>query len=95
MTFDALAMHAIKDELGPTSCGHIEKLFLLSSLEVGLRIRAQRRDYNLLISVDPQAARVHLVKGTLRRLPTRSRPFCYCCENMCATAVSHPSSSQP
>jgi predicted ribosome quality control (RQC) complex YloA/Tae2 family protein len=76
VTFDALAMHAIKDELEANLLGgHIEKLFLLSSLEVGLRIRAQRRDYNLLISVDPQAARVHLVKGTLRRLSDEVTPF--------------------
>ncbi len=76
MTFDALAMHAVKDELESTILGgHIEKVVPLSTLEVGLRIRAQHRDFNLLMSADPQSARVHLVRGTLRRLSEDVTPF--------------------
>ena len=76
MTFDALTMHAIRDELEANLLGgHVEKLFLLSPLEVGLHIRAQHRDHSLLISADPQAARVHLVRGTLRRLSDEVTPF--------------------
>lgn len=76
MTFDALAMHAVRDELEASILGgHVEKLFLLSNLEVGLRIRAQRHDHSLLISADPQSARVHLVRGTLRRLSDEVTPF--------------------
>ena len=76
MTFDALTMHAIKDELESSILGgYVEKLFLLSDLEIGLRIRAQRHDHNLLISADSQAARVHLVRGTLRRLSDEVTPF--------------------
>ncbi len=76
MTFDALAMHAIRDELEAELLGgHVEKLFLLSGLEVGLRIRAQRHDHNLLISADPQFARVHLIGETVRRLSEEVTPF--------------------
>lgn len=76
MSFDALAMHAVKDELEANLLGgHIEKVVPLSALEVGLRVRAQHRDFNLLMSADPQAARIHLVRGTLRRLSEEVTPF--------------------
>ncbi len=76
MTFDALTMHAIRDELEANLLGgYIEKVVPLSPLEFGLRIRAQHRDFNLLMSADPQTARVHLVRGTLRRLSEEVTPF--------------------
>jgi predicted ribosome quality control (RQC) complex YloA/Tae2 family protein len=76
MTFDALTMHAVRDELETTlQGGHVEKLVPLSPLEVGLRLRAQHRDYNLLMSAEAQSARIHLVQGTLRRLTDEITPF--------------------
>lgn len=76
MTFDALAMHAIRDELEANLLGgYVEKVVPLSALEVGLRVRCQRRDFSLLMSADSQSARVHLVGGTLRRLSDDVTPF--------------------
>jgi len=76
MTFDALAMHAVRDELESYLLGgHVEKVVPLSALEVGLRLRAQRQDYNLLLSADAQSARIQLVQGTLRRLTDAITPF--------------------
>ena len=76
MTFDALAMHAVRDELETALLGgHIEKIVPISSLEVGLRIRSRRRDYNLILSADAQSARVHLVSSTLRRVSDQVTPF--------------------
>lgn len=70
-------MHAVRDELEAALVGgFIEKVVPLSDLEIGLRVRAQHRDFNLLLSADPQAARIHLVgSGTLRRLSDDVSPF--------------------
>lgn len=76
MSFDALAMHAVRDELEATLLGgFVEKILSLSALEVGLRVRSQHRDFSLLMSADPQCARIHLVGGTLRRLSEQVTPF--------------------
>lgn len=76
MTFDALTMHAVRDELESNLLGgHVEKVIPLAVAEVGLRVRAHRRDFSLLMSADPQTARVHLVNGTLRRLSDQVTPF--------------------
>lgn len=77
MSFDALTMHAVRDELEATLLGgFVEKVVPLSELEIGLRIRSQHRDFNLLMSADSQAARIHLVgSGTLRRLSDDVTPF--------------------
>ena len=76
MTFDALTMHAVRDELEANLLGgHVEKVVPLSALEVGLRVRALHRDFSLLMSADPQSARIHLVRGTLRRLSEEVTPF--------------------
>jgi predicted ribosome quality control (RQC) complex YloA/Tae2 family protein len=76
MTFDALAMHAVKDELEDNLLGgYVEKVIPLSALDVGLRVRSRRRDFSLLMSANPQSARVHLVGGTLRRLTDQVTPF--------------------
>ena len=76
MTFDALTMHAVRDQLETSLLsGLVEKVVPLADLEVGLRIHSRHRDFNLLISADPQAARVHLVEGTLRRLSDEVTPF--------------------
>ncbi len=76
MTFDALAMHAVRDELEANLLGgYVEKVVPLSALEIGLRIRSQHRDFNLLLSADPQSARIHLVRDTLRRLTEEVTPF--------------------
>ncbi|HEX2922601.1 MAG TPA: NFACT family protein, partial [Chloroflexota bacterium] len=69
-------MHAVRDELETNlQGGHVEKVIPLSPLEVGLRLRAQRKDFNLLMSADAQSARVHLVQGTLRRITDEVTPF--------------------
>jgi len=76
VTFDALTMHAIRDELEAALVGgFVEKVIPLSTLEVGLRVRSQYRDRSLLMSADPQSARIHLVRGTLRRLSEEVTPF--------------------
>ena len=77
MSFDALTMHAVRDELEATLVGgFVEKVVPLSELEIGLRMRSQHHDFNLLMSADPQAARIHLVgSGTLRRLSDDVSPF--------------------
>ncbi|MHB0870645.1 MAG: Rqc2 family fibronectin-binding protein [Chloroflexota bacterium] len=76
MSFDALAMHAVRDELEARLLGgFVEKVVPLSTLEVGLRVRSQHRDFSLLMSADPQSARIHLVSGTLRRLSEEVTPF--------------------
>ena len=76
MTFDALTMHAVRDELEARLLGgYVEKVVPLSALEVGLRIHSQHRDFSLLMSADPQSARIHLVRGTLRRLSEEVTPF--------------------
>lgn len=77
MSFDALTMHAVRDELEAALVGgFVEKVLPLSDLEIGLRVRSQHRDVNLLLSADPQAARIHLVEsGTLRRLSDDVTPF--------------------
>ena len=76
MTFDALAMHAVKDELEAVLLGgFVEKVLPISPLEVGFRVRAQHRDFSLMMSADAQTARVHLVNGTLRRLTEDVSPF--------------------
>jgi predicted ribosome quality control (RQC) complex YloA/Tae2 family protein len=69
-------MHAVRDELEAAILGgFIEKVVPISDLEVGLRIRAQHRDFNLLMSADAQSGRIHLVSGTLRRLSEDVSPF--------------------
>jgi predicted ribosome quality control (RQC) complex YloA/Tae2 family protein len=76
VTFDALAMHAVKDELEDSLLGgHVEKVIPLSTLNVGLRVRSRRRDFSLLMSAEPQSARIHLMSGTLRRLTDQVTPF--------------------
>ncbi len=76
MSFDALAMHAVRDELEATIVGgFVEKVLPLSELEVGLRVRSHYRDFNLLLSADSQSARIHLVGDTLRRLSDDVSPF--------------------
>ncbi len=77
MSFDALTMHAVRDELEAALVGgFVEKVVPLSELEVGLRLRSQHRDFGLLMSADPQSARIHLVQGgTLRRLSDDVSPF--------------------
>jgi predicted ribosome quality control (RQC) complex YloA/Tae2 family protein len=77
VSFDALTMHAVRDELEAALVGgFVEKVVALSELEVGLRVRSQHRDFNLLMSADAQAARIHLVgAGTLRRLSDDVSPF--------------------
>ncbi|HZK67504.1 MAG TPA: NFACT family protein, partial [Chloroflexota bacterium] len=76
MSFDALAMHAVKDELESVLVGgQVEKVLALSPLEIGLRVWSHHRTHNILISADAQAARVHLITDTLRRLTDDITPF--------------------
>ena len=76
MSFDALAMHAVRDELESTVLGgFVEKVLPLSELEIGLRLRSHHRDFNLLFSAEAQSARAHLVGDTLRRLSEDVSPF--------------------
>lgn len=67
MAFDALALHAVRDELATTIVGgRVQQVFLLSSHSLGLEIYARGRRF-VFITTDPTEARVHLVSTSLKR----------------------------
>lgn len=74
MTLDALTLAALADELRPLLVGgRVQAVVPLDPLTLVLEVYAGRR-YHLLLSADPQTARVHLAdKG--RRGVERETPF--------------------
>jgi predicted ribosome quality control (RQC) complex YloA/Tae2 family protein len=63
LSFDALTLHAVADELRKRVVGgQVQKLVLTGPLSLGLEVYARGARTNVLISVDPQAARVCLTR---------------------------------
>ena len=76
MIFDSLILAAVTDELTRTVAGgKVERVAQPSPLEIVIGLYARGAKHSLLLSADPQEARVHLT--TLRRdNPAHPPPFC-------------------
>ena len=76
MIFDSLILAAVTDELTRTLAGgKVERVSQPSPLEIVLTVYAHGTKHSLLLSADPQEARVHLT--TMRRdNPTQAPAFC-------------------
>ena len=76
MIFDSLTLAAVRDELGKTLIGgKVEKIAQPDPLEIVLRMYHAGQKHDLLLSCDPQEARVHLTL-TRRENPPVPPPFC-------------------
>jgi len=74
--FDALALHAIADELRTTVLdGRVQKAFLVDEHSLALELYAHRQRRWLLASAHPEAARAHLVAEPQARGTERVTPF--------------------
>ena len=74
--FDALALHAIADELRATVLeGRVQKAFLVDEQSIALEVYAQRQRRWLFASAHPEAARAHLVAEPQTRGTERVTPF--------------------
>jgi predicted ribosome quality control (RQC) complex YloA/Tae2 family protein len=74
--FDALALHAIADELRSTVLdGRVQKAFLIDDYSIALELYARRERRWLLASTHPEAARAHLVAEPQVRGTERVTPF--------------------
>jgi predicted ribosome quality control (RQC) complex YloA/Tae2 family protein len=63
-TFDSLTLRAVLDELRRTIVhGQIQHIRAMGADEVALEIRASGQSRTLLLSCDPQAARIHLISA--------------------------------
>src|SRR5262245_10113087 len=74
--FDALALHAIHDELG--ACvgeGRVQKAHFVDEHSLGLEIYARGTRRWLLIDTGPETARVHFTSEPLRRGTAQTTPF--------------------
>jgi predicted ribosome quality control (RQC) complex YloA/Tae2 family protein len=68
VTFDALTMAAIADELRATCVGgRIQAVLLPAPQAIGMEIYAHHADHYLFASAHPQHARVHLTKAKLSK----------------------------
>lgn len=69
MPFDALALHAVRDEIeAEATDALVERVLLLDQHSVALELYRHRHRFGLLVSIQPAAARVHL----LSRPPSRT-----------------------
>ncbi len=76
LLFDSLTLAAVTDQLGRTIVGgKVEKVTQPSPQELVLRLYRQGETYYLLLSCDPQFARVHLT-SIKRENPPSPPPFC-------------------
>ncbi len=76
MPFDALALHAVADELRSTLLtGRVQRLHLPDEQSLALEIYAHGQRQWLLASVAPEAARVHLVAAPPPHTAERVPPF--------------------
>ncbi|HEY8476361.1 MAG TPA: NFACT family protein, partial [Chloroflexota bacterium] len=76
MSFDALTAHAIRDELARTiQGGRVQRVVMLGALAFGIEVYAHRRRWELLVSVEPSAPRVHLATGALVRASDETPPW--------------------
>ena len=75
MPLDALTLAALADELGASLVGgRVQAVVPVDALALALEIYHGRRDY-LLLSADPQTARVHLTDAKGRRGVEKETPF--------------------
>jgi predicted ribosome quality control (RQC) complex YloA/Tae2 family protein len=75
MYVDSVTTAAIADELrGALIGGRVQAMLEIDSLTVGMEIFAGKRIY-LLLSADPQSARVHIVPDKLRRGVEKPSPL--------------------
>ena len=76
MIFDSLLLAAVRDELGKALIGgKVDKIAQPDPLEVVLRVYHAGHKHDLLLSCDPQEARVHLTHQRRDNPPTPP-PFC-------------------
>ena len=76
MHFDALTLAAVQAELAATLIpGRVQRLLMPDDQSLGLEIYAQGQRRYLLLSVHPQASRIHLVPHRLRRGAERQPPL--------------------
>lgn len=76
MALDGLAVHALVDELSNTlSGGKVDKIFQPEKDKIILNIRSLSKSYKLLISVNPQGARVNITDGSYEN-PIVAPNFC-------------------
>jgi predicted ribosome quality control (RQC) complex YloA/Tae2 family protein len=73
--FDSLNLYAVLHECQVLVGGRLQAIRQPEPLTVVLHIYAQRQEYRLLLSADPQFARLHLMTKRLPNAPTPP-PFC-------------------
>lgn len=76
MYFDSLTLAAVADELRETMLGgRVQRVVLPGPLSIGLEVYAGGRRHQLIASAHPQLARVHLVRGKLKRGVEQETPL--------------------
>ncbi len=73
--FDSLNLYAVLHECQVLVGGRLQAIRQPEPLTVVLHLYAQRQEYRLLLSADPQFARLHLISKKLPNAPTPP-PFC-------------------
>lgn len=73
--FDSLSLYAVLSECGGLIGGRLQEVRQPEPLTLVLHLYAQRQEHRLLISADPQFARMHLISSKLPNAPTPP-PFC-------------------
>lgn len=68
MAFDGILIKNLINELKILETGRISKIKQLSKLEVIFTVRANKENYNLLISASSQSARLHITKNNFEAL---------------------------
>ncbi len=75
MAYDLLMTAAVADELQALEGGRIQRVIQVAPLALGLEVYAHGVRHQLLLSADPQGARVHRVPEKLTRDPQAQTPF--------------------
>ena len=76
MALDGLAVHALVNELSEAlSGGKVDKIFQPERDKIILNIRNQNKNFKLLLSVNPQGARVNITENTYEN-PIVAPNFC-------------------
>ncbi len=76
LSFDALTLHAVSDELRSAVLGgRVQKVLLAGPTALALEVYARGARTNLLISADPHAARVCLMRERLARGSETATPL--------------------
>ncbi|MBM2810488.1 MAG: Fibronectin-binding domain protein [Chloroflexi bacterium] len=76
MTFDALAMHAVVDEMRPTiEGGRVDSVFLVEDRRLAIEVYGGGRRSTLILSADPRDARFYVTGDRTHRGTDRVTPF--------------------